>query len=571
MESPAVYGNPVAFAPVDWNFAPEATVRRGKSVEELGDAGWAKERERLAHLQHFQQLQRVAYAAYGVAPAGLPGRAPMATMPFHPGCPMPTAIMPAQGGPIAVTGAVPPPPWPVRWDPRAQGGQTAGEYDQRSHGHNVYYHPGSQDGHLDVRISEWKGKHCFYPGPEAKDGGIREGYGEFQEERRRDGRGSDGQRNSDAYGQRRRREFEEHDRKEKYKDGEISERRRRDDREYYEERRHRERDLKERDRYSNEYGDYEYDDARRDEAHDRYGNQYGDHDDARRVDLRYRDCYPARDADYYDSVDDKHYREKDRYGEEDHYRDRKYKDKYQDRRSEDEYERRERGYKDKDVYDPRSEENYAKRQRGQRDSELDERSSDRRGERSSRYKDAGEIRRDERSDRRRRDDDDDDDHDDGKAHYERRDSYGHENEWRPRRTEREAYEPRGAPSHRRPGDRYRDLRSLSVDEEYSEPRRKTHCEEWVEEQNKKLALRQMRSLDDPVLDGPGEEQERGERSGAAPKRGRKPVYVGSLDRNSFHRKTAPTSLGKSPFATTRRPNRGKRPDVVMSRNVLRFP
>ncbi|XP_051925285.1 dynamin-binding protein isoform X3 [Hippocampus zosterae] len=491
--------SPITFAPAAWNFAPGAAVRRGKSAEELRDAGWAKESERLAHLQHFQQLQRgPAYAVYGAAPPGLPGPAPA---PFNP-VPIPAHLMPAQGGPIALGGAFPP-PWPV-WP---QGGERESPY-----GRDVYYHPGSQDGHLDVRISRWQGHRCFYRGPE-DDERVREGYAKFQEERRPDRRGTDGRRNADAYG---RGESEECDREEKYKRGENCQPRKRHDREYYEERAHRERDG-----YGHPYGDYG-------DTHDGYGDPYEGYryryDDTRRDDLRYGDRHPARDADYYRSAVDKRYREKDPYGEEARYREAKYEDQYQDRRSEEEYERRGRAYRDEDVYHPRSEENYAKRARAQRDSQLDERSGGHgQAGRSCRYKDAGDIRRDERSDRRRRDGD------------ERRDSYDDENERRPHWTEREPDQP----ARRRPGDQYRDLRSLSADscaEQDPRPRRKTHCEEWVEEQNKKLALRQMRSLEEP-----GE--------------GRRPLYVGSLDRKASRGKTAAAALAKSPFATSRRPNR----------------
>ncbi|XP_061562139.1 dynamin-binding protein isoform X3 [Phycodurus eques] len=602
MKSPVVYGNPVMFAPVDWNFAPEAPVRRGKSVEELGDAGWAKERERVAHLQHLQQLhqlqlqqQQVVYPSYGVVPPGHPQQAMMTAILGNPvpipGCPMPVHAGMMQRGPaFAVGGALPPPvhvaaSWPAQWDNQGQGNQTSWVYDEQQkspskdktlQGQNVYYHPGSQDGHLDVRISEWKGKHCFYQGPEdydhdyiqgpqEKDNRSQEEYAKLDEDRRRDNRLRDRQHNSDSYGHRSHRELEEYDYKDKYKYRDNYERRkhdRYDDREYYyEERRHRKHDLKEHDRYKSEYED-DYDDAYRDVA--RRGDARRDdahrddarRDDARRDDPRDRDrCY-AQDKVYYDSTDNKRYREKDQYREEDRYRERKYKDNYYDRRSGDECDRREHSYKDKEVCNRRSEENYSCRQRGKYESELDERSSDKQRDRYSRYKDAGDLRRDEYYDHRQKDDHR------AKEHYQRQDSYGYENEGLHNHTETDPYESRHeGRSHQKPRDEYRDLRSLSVDsryEEYPKQQRKTHCEEWVEQQNKKLALRQMRSFEDPIVYRHSEEQEKGYESStgnAGPKRGRKPVYVGSLDRNSFYRKTAPSSLRKSPFATNRKPNK----------------
>ncbi|KAM9774092.1 dynamin-binding protein isoform 3-T5 [Syngnathus typhle] len=625
MKSPTVYGNPVMFAPVDWNFAPGAPVRRGKSVEELGDAGWAKERERVAHLQHLQQLhqlqlqqQQVVYAGYGVAPPGLPQQAMMAAVPGNPvPMPMQAGMMPVQRGPIVAGGPVPGPvhvaaPWPVQWDQQGQGNQTSWAYDdqqkspyndRRCQGQNVYYHPGSQDGHLDVRISEWKGKHCFYQGPEdyeqvplEQDSRSHEGYAKLDEDRRRDNRSRDSQRNSDGYGHRSHRESEDYDYKEKYKYRDSYDRRNHDryddDRQYYDERRHRKRDPKEHDRYDDEYEDYRDDDRRNYSCrdYDRRDDPRRDdprrddprrddprrddprrddprrddprrddprrddprrddprRDDPRRDDTRRDDRYYAQDWDYYDT---KRSRDKDQYREEDGYRERKNKDKFREWRSEDDYDRREHSYRDKEVYNRRNEDNYSNRQRDQCDSELDECSSAKQRERYYRYKDAGD---DEYYDHRRRRE---------KDHYERQDSYNSENDYRGNRTETEPYERRDeGRSYHKPRDKYRDLRSSSVDsrhEEYpKEQQRKTHCEEWVEEQNKKLALRRMRSFEDPVVYGRSEETEKGYESSAgngAPKRGRKPVYVGSLDRNSFYRKTAPSSLRKSAFATMRKPN-----------------
>ncbi|XP_057681234.1 dynamin-binding protein isoform X5 [Corythoichthys intestinalis] len=573
MKSPVVYGNPVMFAPVDWNFAPEAPVRRGKSVEELGDAGWAKERERLAHLQHLQQLhqlqqQQVVYPGYGVAPPGPPQQAIMGGMPGNPvpitGFPMPmhAGMMPVHRGPLTVEGAVPPPvhvaaPWPAQWDNQGQGKQTSWEYDEhqkssytdkRPQGQNVYYHPGSQDGHLDVRISEWKGKHCFYQGPDdydqdylqvpqKNDNRNQEDYAKLDEDRRRDNRARDSRRNSDGYGHRSHRESDEYDYRNKSKYRDNYDRRkhdRYDDRGYYEEKRHRTQDLQGHDRYNSEYEDY-YDDARRD-------------------DPRNLDRYYAQDRDYHDTIDSKRYKDKDQYRDDYHNRERQYRDKYYDRCSEDAYDPREESYKDKEVYNRRGEENYSNRQRKQYESEFVERSSDKR-DRYYRYKDARDERRDEYYDHRRRDDYRE------KEYYEHQDSYDYENEGRHNHTENDPFESRDdGNSHHKPRDKYRDLRSLSVDsrfEEYPKKERKTHCEEWVEEQNKKLALRQMRSFEDPIIYNRTEEQEKGYESSAGksgPKRGRKPVYVGSLDRNSFYRKTAPTSLRKSPFATNRKPN-----------------
>ncbi|XP_054623908.1 dynamin-binding protein isoform X3 [Dunckerocampus dactyliophorus] len=544
MKNPVVYSNPVMFAPVDWNFAPEAPVRRGKSVEELGDAGWAKKRERVAHLQHLQQLhqlqqQQVVYPGYGIvppAPPGHPQQAMMAPRPGNPvpihGCPMPmhAGMMPVHRGPVVAVGGVVPPPWPVQWDHQGQvtqGNQPSWEYEEqqkRLQGQNMYYHPGSEDGHLDLRISEWKGKHCFFQGPEdynqdyvqapqEKNNRSQEGYGKSDEDRRRDNRAREC--NTDDYGRKSHREYDEYDHKYDRRQHD-----RYDDGEYYEERRHLRHGLKERDRYNSKYEDY--------------------YEDACREDFRDRNRYYSQD--HYDAKDGHRYREKD------YYQHREEEECYKERKSSYEDDRREHMYKEKEAYNRRNEENYSSRRRGQYDSELDERSGYKDMDRYYRYKD--DYRRDEHPDHKRRDEHR------ANEHYDRRETYkdnGCHN-----RTETDCYKFRdeGRP-HRKPRDRYRDLRSVSVDYvEHPKKDRKTHCEEWVEQQNQKLALRH--SFEDPGTYNRSEEHEKGYESStgnAGPKRGRKPVYVGSLDRNSFYRKTAPSSLRKSPFATNRKQNK----------------
>ncbi|XP_040922752.1 dynamin-binding protein isoform X4 [Toxotes jaculatrix] len=581
MKSPVVYSKPVMFSPVDWNYAAGAPIRRGKSVEELGDAGWARERERMAHLQQIQQLhqlqlqqQQVGYPGFGVVPPGQPQRPVMVAGPgdplLAPGCPVPVhgGMMVPVGGPVPPPVHVPA-PWPVQWGEAQirQGNvcqQPSWEYDDshkaalkdgRPQGQDVYFHPGSEDGHLDVRISEWKGKHCFYQGPEdyshedysrvpqEKDNNdfrAQDRYGMLDEDiRRREDCVRENDYNSERRDYRSHRDLEEYDHKGRYKYRDHYDRKyneRYDDREQqcYDSRRYRKRDLREHDSYNSEYEDYR------------------DHKDtyARRDNYRDSDHYYDRDRDYYDSKESHRYREKEYYQrrDDDHYYDeRKRRDHYYDRRAEDRYDHREDTSKDRDGYNRRGEETYTSKGRGQYDSEV-EHSGYKERDHYNRYKDTGDDRRDEHYDHRRRD------NYKAREHYERRDvdHYDHVNADR--------YESRGEEerSHHKFRDRYRDLRSLSVDsryEEYPKKDRKTHCEEWVEQQNQKLVLREMHSFEDPVVYRHNDEQEKGYESSAGSvgsKRGRKPVYVGSLDRNSFYRKTAPSSLRKSQFATARR-------------------
>ncbi|XP_071319519.1 dynamin-binding protein isoform X4 [Trachinotus anak] len=573
MKSPVAYGNPVMFGPVDWNYAAGAPVRRGKSVEELGDAGWARERERMVHLQQLQQLhqlqlqqQQVGYPGYGVAPPGHPQGPVMVASAGDP-LPAPGCPMTVQGAMMVPVGAPVPPqvhvpaPWPVQWGDQAQirqGNvcqQPSWEYDdrhkaafkdKRSQGQDVYFHPRSEDGHLDLRISEWKGKHCFYQGPEdysqqnysrvpqEKDNNdfrTQEGYGKFDDDRRRrEDWVRENDHNSERYDYRSHRDLEDYDHKDKYKYRDHYDRKyneRYDDREqqYYDSRKHRKHDLREHDSYNSEYEDHH------------------DHIDTytRRDNYRDSDHYYDHDRDYYDSKERHRYREKEYYQRRDderYYDEQKHRDHYHDRHAEDRYDRRENISKYRDPYN----------RRGQYDYEVDEHGGCKERDHYRRYKDTDDDRRDEHYDHRRRD------HYKAREHYERRDvdRYDHDNEDR--------YESRkeGEHSYHKPRDRYRDLRSISADsqyEEYTKKDRKTHCEEWVEEQNQKLALREMHSFEDPIIYRHSDEQEKGYESSAGSigsKRGRKPVYVGSLDRNSFYRKTAPSSLQKSQFATTRR-------------------
>ncbi|KAF3704384.1 Dynamin-binding protein Scaffold protein Tuba [Channa argus] len=571
MKSPVVYGNPATFGAVDWNYAAGAPVKRGKSIEELGDAGWARERERVAHLQHIEQLhqlqlqqQQVGYPGYGVVSPGQPqGTVKVAspsdtlsgyTVPTHGG------VMVPVGGPVHV-----PAPWPVQWGDQAQirqGNvcrQPSWEHNDQHKkafkgkqppGHDVYFHPRSEDGHLELRISEWKGKHCFYQGPEdysqqkhgrvqqekaSNDFRTEERYGkEDKDIRRRDDWVRENDHNSEQYDHYGHTDLEDYDQKCKYQYRDHYDRRYNahyDDREqqYYANKRHPKYDRREPDSDYEEYYNRKEPYVSRDRYKD--ADRYHDHD-----------------RDYYDSKESRRYRENDYYQrreEDPYYDERKQKDPYYDRRSEGRYDRREDIRKDRDVHYRRCEDSYTTKDRDH-DSEPDEYGGYRE---RNKYKDRDDGRRDDPYDHRKSD------NYRAKERYERRtmDHCDYENE--------ERYGPReGEYSHYKPRDRFRDLRSISTDsryEDYPKKDRKTHCEEWVEQQ-KKLVLREVHSFEDPGIYRHSDDQEKGFESSAGnigSKQGRKAVYVGSLDRNSFYRKTAPSALRKSEFATTRRPGK----------------
>ncbi|XP_053720713.1 dynamin-binding protein isoform X6 [Synchiropus splendidus] len=519
MKSPVVYGNPVMFAPVDWNYPVSAPVRRGKSVEDLGDSGWAKERERIAYLQHLQQLhllqqQQVVYPACGVVSPGQPHGPVMVTaqgnplpapgyhMPAHPG------MMLAQTGPMAAVGGIAPLPVPVadsfqaQWDKQAQ--SRPGNVGHPSK--NVYFHPGSEDGHLDVRISQWRGKNCFYQGPEVhsqhtqeprersnSDPRSQECYGRSAEDRSRDVfRRENEPEMSDPYDQRTQRDFDSYDHKSKctsrdrYRKGDHYDER---DLRYYDDSRHH-------NSYYSEDG-YDRKDRERDYWDDDYDRDY-DYTPGRR----------SRKTERYNYMEDDSYEDR-------RYRERFYAEEHKDRAYKNSCNQRDEGHNGK----------YRERCGYESDKERNN---------FNRYRDINNDKPKE--------------HDNFRDHgrHKEKDHYKYE--------EALMYEKRSkglSPSKNR--DRYQDLRSMSVDfqfEDFSKKAHKTHCEEWVEQQNKKLALRERHSMEDPGVYMHSIEPEKGYESvgrSSRSKRVRRPVYMGSLDRNSFYRKTAPSTLRTSAF------------------------
>lgn len=316
----------------------------------------------------------------------------------------------------------------------------------------------------------------------------------------------------------RNRDRDHYDRKYKDQYGEREEK-------YYDTRKHRKHDFREHDGYNSQHEDY-YD------RKEKYSSRDHDYSEERR-------------RDYYDSKDRYRSREKDHYRhrEEDHYyEEQKSRNSRSDRHVDDRYERRENDYKPRDYYDRRGDERQRNKQRAQYDSEVEERWESKERDRYYRSRDSEDDRREDRYRRRREYETREDDERRAEDYYDQKyeDRYG----------SREA--------EHRARDRFRNLRSLSVDPDYEEyplKDRRTHCEKWVEQQNEKLALGEIQSFEDPIMYCHTEEPERGYESSAGSidaRKGRKPVYVGSLDRNSFYRKTAPSSLRKSQFATTRR-------------------
>ncbi|XP_041714198.1 dynamin-binding protein isoform X2 [Coregonus clupeaformis] len=508
MKGQVVNGHQAGFGPLDWSCGTGVPPRRGKSVEELGNCGWARERMvRLQQLQQLQQLQFqqkqqqvVGYHCYKLAPA--PVLAPV---------------------PVAAPGSVPT-PWPGQWDYQANlrqenaCRQTSWEYedydrvpyrDTRPQSRGLYLRSASDNGHLEPRrVQEWSGNHCFYPGPE--DHNYQEHNRETQIKDYSDVHRSQAQYDI---------ERDKYDRKEveyqykqcdlyKDRDGDHYDCKKQDywdlEKEFYQEHDRYDRqdrkesdqydhtdrynprdighhDLKDADRY--DHKDQEYFDHRRQSKNDHTENYYlGCRQDKRKED-HYGKYHNVRREDYYDSKEEHHYDQKDK--------------DYYDRKEKNHYERREN-----DHYDHKKKDHYV---------------------------------------------------------HKEKDHYVHK--------EKDHYNDKGKDHYDRKEDHYRDLRSLSMDsryEEYPANGSGKHSEEWVEDQYHKQPEQERRSYEDPVTfdrdlchnkdSENGSQLDSGSLMGNVnhPRRARKPLYMGSLDRNSFYRKTAPSSLKRSEFTINRK-------------------
>ncbi|XP_056152668.1 dynamin-binding protein [Lampris incognitus] len=496
--------------------------------------------------------------------------------------------MVAVGGPMSPQVHVPA-PWPAQWDDQTQVRQAnichqpSWEYedrdkaavkDNRPQTRDVYFHPRSEDGHIELRKSEWKGKHCFYQGPEEdynnpecnrvpqqkdkSDFRGQERYDQTEKDRKKqDYLFREKDHYSDRYRHKDHRELEHYDHKDRCSRRDFDDRKYKehyDDREqqYYDKRKYDKHDFTEHDSYNSRYEDHY-------EQRDReFFESKADHYKHRSREMIHTD------RDYYDRKERNPYREKERYQdrEEDRsYDERRAKDHHYDYRVEDRYDRRDNVYKDRDAYyGPKSEKTRSRSGRDQRDFGADDHYDCKDNDRYYRYRDNYDHEKDENYSQRKRDNYKTKEYYEPRAedHYYRKpkDHHNCETDDRYNPVEINHYERREEERpYNKARDRYRDLRSLSVDsrfEEYPAKVGKTHCEEWVEEQNQKLALREMRSYEDPIRYRHTDDQEKGYESSsgrAGPRRGRKPVYVGSLDRNSFYRKTAPSSLRRSPLVT----------------------
>ncbi|XP_063078000.1 dynamin-binding protein isoform X3 [Engraulis encrasicolus] len=353
-----------------------------------------------------------------------------------------------------------------------------------------------------------------------------------------------------------------------------------------------------RDRYSSPQKGDRYDD-RDAYSSPQKGDRYGDRDrltpqkgdrydykESKQYDPRYQEDsrrrerrYEQREKDYdYDRRDD--YREKDRYErrakDSCDRNDDRYEYHEKDRRSRDQYSQRDRDHydqKERDRYDRRQGEHYDYREKdGDKDREKDRYKR----READRYKDHYDYREGDGSKSKEKDQYEYKGKD--KGQYDRHNSRDSDHDRN--RESRDRYEDTtAAPG---PLQRQRTREDLF----YSQEKEET-IKAWVENEARyrsgsepepatqyhKQPAGKRRSYDDQVtltrdrlLDRqdseparPGSDRSDPAETGGKRSRGaRKPCYTNSLDRNSFYRKTAPSSLRKSEFATTRRQNKAEK-------------
>ncbi|XP_042591731.1 dynamin-binding protein isoform X4 [Cyprinus carpio] len=554
MKGQVVLGHPMPFAPVPWDFN-RPPPKRGKSVEELVSEGW--EKERCMQMLHFQQQQQLQQQSV------------MCPQDFRPA--------------------------PGHWEHQAYLGEANGyrqqcwEYEdwdkvpyQEVPPQQFFYQSPEAVYQEPRKPQEWTGNHCFYQHQEEPDYSDHRDFAQSPRSKERpDYVTRYHSWESDEYCE----EREPYSRRDRYAYGFD-----RDNQDYYDKAldNYRDGDRRGRDYYDHKELD-KYDRYDRRDKH--YDSKHQEHYNSRK-----KDWYRYRKADHYDSRDNSQYerydrREKDQSDDRNRDRyDRSYceegcrrGDSYQyrdrnsiDRRDYDQYVERKGDYydykeKEKIRSDFRRDDYCGRRERtGERDSsKLDDKEwyEHKKGNHYDlKPRDRYDYRENSQSEQRDR------------FEPKERDSYQYRegdqcdyrekddrNYWKDERYDsgiKDCYEDKGCESDQydqKSRERYRDVRSNSLDpRQHSDHNSGRHCKEWEKDVYQKQTLKQRLSYEDTVklsydikdqyCDRPGSGKMDMEGQG----RTRKPAYVGSLDRNSFYRKTAPSSLRRSEFATNRK-------------------
>ncbi|XP_016427822.1 dynamin-binding protein-like isoform X3 [Sinocyclocheilus rhinocerous] len=554
MKGQVVLGHPMPFAPVPWDFN-KPPPKRGKSVEELVSEGWEKERcIQMLHFQQQQQLQQQSVMCpqdFRPAPGHLEHQAYLGLANGHrQQC------------------------WEYEdWDKVPYREVPPQQFFYQSP-EAVYQEP--------RKPQEWTGNHCFYQHREELDYSDHRDFAQSPRSKERpDYVTRYHSWESDEYCEGR----EPYSRRDRYAYSFDH-----DNQDYYDKEldNYRDGDCRGRDYYDHkELDKYE----RYDRRDKHYDSKHQEHYDSRK-----KDRYRYREADHYDSRDNFQY---ERY-------DRREKDQSDDR-NRDRYDRsyceegRRRGdsyqYRDRDSIDRRDYDRYVERKGDyydykekekirsdfRKDDYCDHREkTGKRGSSKLDDKEWYERKKGNHYDRKPRDRYDyrENSQSEQRDSFEpkERDSYQYregdkrdyrekddQNYWKDERYDsgvKDCYEDKGCESdqyNQKSRERYRDVRSNSLEQrQESDHNSGRHCKEWEKDVYQKQTLKERRLYEDPVklsydhkdqyCDRPGSGKMDMEGQGQA----RKPVYVGSLDRNSFYRKTAPSSLRKSEFATNRK-------------------
>lgn len=605
MNGQIALGHPMVFAPVAWDFS-RAPPRRGKSVEELVSNSWERERyiQMHMHFQQQQQLQQPVICPQGFEPA--------------PGYLENQAYLNQASGMHQTS-------WEYEDCDKIP---HRGLQQQRN---QFFYHTPEAVFQEPRTPQEWTGNRCFYEpkedvnftdhrgnrdhvrSPETKEypnhiNQDRHNYwdvDEFYDEREHYSR-----REQNACYDRDKRDYCDKQRG-NYRERDHYDRR---DRDYYD---HKELDTY--DRYNQkDLGNYDHKDSRQRDYYDtrqRYKYVYRDTEHCRYREKDFSDhrdtnCYDFKQKDQYDHrrVDRNYNRE----SEQDHKKLNRYayreKDS-NDQRDIDQYEQRKGDrskYRERDIDDRRIADHYKRRENP--DVEYKEKKdyaclSD--------AKDTYDSRKDARSKHMEKVQHDHRE----KGHYEhleqglceqkQKDSWRESDRYQLRDPNRYYYRDKCSRDHRSDDFYANKIKDYFEDREcgdvqYEQKSRSyskvstegyssdydswKHSKEWEKDVYHTQTVRQrdVRSYEDPITltHFDYEDTKNGTRIDPDPGRldmekqawkKQKALYAGSLDRNSFYRRTAPSSLRKSEFVINRKEKQGKKKKIVSSTNTTTKP
>lgn len=567
MNGQIALGHPMVFAPVAWDFS-RAPPRRGKSVEELMSDSWERERYIQMHM-HFQQQQQLQQ-------------------------PQQPVICPQDFGPA-----------PGYLEHQAYLKQASGmhqtcwEYEDcdkipyrdgfPQQQNQFFYHTPEAVFQEPRRPQEWTGNHCFY-------------------EPKEDVNLTDHRGNKDHVQSPQTKEFpnyinryrhnswdvdEYNDEREHYSRWDQNAYYDRDKRDYYDKKKG---NYRERDRY--DHRDSDYYDRKELDTYDRYNQKDMDnydhkdrmrrdyHDTRQRHKYAYRDTEHCgrrekefsdhRDMDSYDRNQKDQYerrvdRNYNRGGEQDHKEFNRYAYREKDRndqRDVDKYEQRKGDhskYREKDIDDRRKVDYYKHRENSDAEyKEKDHYALQGDAHPDLEYKDTYDSRKDSRYKLKEKVQYDRTE----KGHYEHTEQGLHEQRQKDSWRDRDYYQLRDADRHyyRDKGNRHH--RSYDCyDNEV-----KLYCEdsEWEDDKYEQKSRRYCKiSTEGYSSDYDSWKHSKDTKNGVRidpdsrrldmEKQGwkkQKALYAGSLDRNSFYRRTAPSSLRKSEFVINRKEKQG---------------